>query len=163
KLELNRFTETLNHYAGLGKAVRDTSIPGLDNERLGFVFRSPIGVVGAILPWNFPTTLLGNKIGPALLMGNTVVAKPAETTPITTFRVAQIMQNAGIPNGVLNVVTGPGAVLGRAIVEHPGIRKLSFTGSTLVGKEVLASSAAQLKRVTLELGGSDPLIICGDA
>lgn len=163
RLEINRFAETMEHYVGLGKSVRGTHIPGLDDERFGFVLRRPIGVVGAILPWNFPTTLLANKLAPALLMGNALVAKPAQTTPFTTLRVAQLLHEGGLPAGLFNVVTGRGSVAGQALVEHPDVPKLSFTGSTPVGKQVSADSSEYLKRVTLELGGSDPMIIFADS
>ncbi len=115
------------------------------------------------MPWNFPTTLLANKLGPALLTGNTVVAKPAETTPLTTLRVAALMHEAGVPAGVFNVVTGKGSELGPLLVRHPLVRKVAFTGSTPVGRQVMALAAEGTKRLTLELGGSDPMIICADA
>jgi acyl-CoA reductase-like NAD-dependent aldehyde dehydrogenase len=120
-------------------------------------------VVGAIVPWNFPTTLLANKLGPAIVTGNTVVAKPAETTPLTTLRLAELLHEGGIPAGVFNVVPGTGPVAGAALVAHPLVRKIAFTGSTAVGKRTMAAAAEHLKRVTLELGGSDPMIICDDA
>jgi succinate-semialdehyde dehydrogenase/glutarate-semialdehyde dehydrogenase len=120
-------------------------------------------VVGAIVPWNFPTTLLANKLGPALVAGNTVVAKPAETTPLTTLRLAELLAAGGLPAGTLNVVTGTGPVAGDALVRHPLVRKVAFTGSTPVGRRTMAAAAEGLKRVTLELGGSDPMIICDDA
>jgi acyl-CoA reductase-like NAD-dependent aldehyde dehydrogenase len=127
------------------------------------VLRRPLGVVGAIVPWNFPTTLLANKLGPALVAGNTVVAKPAETTPLTTLRLAELLHAGGLPAGTFNVVTGTGPVAGDALVRHPRVRKVAFTGSTPVGRRTMAVAAEQLKRVTLELGGSDPMIICDDA
>ncbi|WP_083441390.1 aldehyde dehydrogenase family protein [Nitriliruptor alkaliphilus] len=163
RLELHRFVETLDHYAGLARNLRGQSVPALDDGARGFVLKQPIGVVGAIVPWNFPTTLLGNKLGPALIAGNTVVAKPDETTPLTTLRIAQLMHEAGLPDGVFNVVTGLGAVTGEALIRHPDVAKLAFTGSTPVGKHVMAAASERLARVTLELGGSDPLIICDDA
>ncbi len=127
------------------------------------MLRRPLGVVAAIVPWNFPTTLLCNKVGPALLCGNTVVAKPADTTPLTTLRLGEIFAEAGVPEGVFTVVPGTGAVAGEALVLHPLVRKVAFTGSTPVGEHVSALAAAGSKRVTLELGGSDPMIICDDA
>jgi acyl-CoA reductase-like NAD-dependent aldehyde dehydrogenase len=114
------------------------------------------------VPWNFPTTLLCNKLGPALLCGNTVVAKPADTTPFTTLRLAEILTEAGLPPGVFNVVPGAGSVAGEALVTHPLVRKVAFTGSTPTGERVGALAAKGSKRVTLELGGSDPMIICAD-
>jgi acyl-CoA reductase-like NAD-dependent aldehyde dehydrogenase len=163
KLELHRFVETLEHYAGLARNLRGQSVPDLDDGARGFVLKRPLGVVGAIVPWNFPTTLLGNKLGPALIAGNTVVAKPDETTPLTTLRIAQLMHDAGLPDGVFNVVTGVGEVTGEALIRHPDVAKVAFTGSTPVGKHVMAAASERLARVTLELGGSDPLIICADA
>jgi len=162
-IELRKAAETLEHYAGLAKEVRGVAVHGLDPGVDGRVLRRPLGVVAAIVPWNFPTTLLCNKLGPALLCGNTVVAKPAETTPLTTLRLAEILGQAGLPAGVLNVVTGPGPAVGEALVTHPLVRKVAFTGSTPVGERVAALAATGSKRVTLELGGSDPMIICDDA
>jgi acyl-CoA reductase-like NAD-dependent aldehyde dehydrogenase len=163
RLEIDRCLETLEHYAGLAKNLRGGSVPSLDEGAYGLVLRRPLGVVGAIVPWNFPTTLLANKLGPALVTGNTVVAKPAETTPLTTLRLAELLHEGGLPAGVCNVVTGTGPVAGDALVRHPLVRKVAFTGSTPVGKTTMAAAAEQLKRVTLELGGSDPMIICDDA
>ncbi|MDR7554129.1 MAG: aldehyde dehydrogenase family protein [Armatimonadota bacterium] len=163
RLEVRRFVHTLEHYAGLAKNLRGGYVPALDEGAYGLILKQPLGVVAAIVPWNFPLSLLGNKLGPALVAGNTVVAKPAETTPLTTLRVAAVLHAAGVPPGVVNVVTGLGPEVGRALVVHPGVRKVAFTGSTPVGKEIMAAAAADLKRVTLELGGSDPMIVCDDA
>jgi acyl-CoA reductase-like NAD-dependent aldehyde dehydrogenase len=162
-IELHKAAETLEHYAGLAKEVRSVYVHGLDPGVDGRVIRRPLGVVAAIVPWNFPTTLLCNKLGPALLCGNTVVAKPADTTPLTTLRLAEILTEAGLPPGVFNVVTGRGSVAGEALVTHPLVRKVAFTGSTPVGERVAAQAAKGSTRVTLELGGSDPMIICDDA
>jgi acyl-CoA reductase-like NAD-dependent aldehyde dehydrogenase len=163
KLELHKAADTLEHYAGLQKQVRGVYVHGLDTGVDGRVLRKPLGVVAAIVPWNFPTTLLCNKLGPALLCGNTVVAKPADTTPFTTLRLAEILTEAGLPAGVLNVVPGTGPEAGEALVKHPLVRKVAFTGSTPTGERVAALAAVGSKRVTLELGGSDPMIICDDA
>jgi acyl-CoA reductase-like NAD-dependent aldehyde dehydrogenase len=162
-LELDRCLATLEHYAGLARNLRGGYVPNLDEGTYGVVLRRPLGVVGAIVPWNFPTTLLANKLGPAVVTGNTVVAKPAETTPLTTLRLAELLHQGGLPAGVVNVVTGTGPVAGAALVAHPLVRKIAFTGSTAVGKLTMAAAAADLKRVTLELGGSDPMIVCDDA
>ena len=162
-IELRKAADTLEHYAGMGRAVRCVSVPGLAPGVDGRVLRRPLGVVAAIVPWNFPTTLLCNKLGPALLCGNTVVAKPADTTPFTTLRLAEILTEAGLPAGVVNVVPGTGPGTGEALVTHPLVRKVAFTGSTPTGERVGALAAAGSKRVTLELGGSDPMIICDDA
>lgn len=163
KIELHKAADTLEHYAGMQKEVRGVYVHRLDADVDGRVLRRPLGVVAAIVPWNFPTTLLCNKLGPALLCGNTVVAKPADTTPFTTLRLAEILTEAGLPPGVLNVVTGPGPGAGEALVTHPLVRKVAFTGSTPTGERVAALAAKGSKRVTLELGGSDPMIICEDA
>jgi acyl-CoA reductase-like NAD-dependent aldehyde dehydrogenase len=163
KIELHKAADTLEHYAGMAKEVRGVSVHGLDPGVDGRVIRRPLGVVAAIVPWNFPTTLLCNKLGPAFLCGNTVVAKPADTTPLTTLRLAEILTEAGLPPGVFNVVTGRGSIVGEALVTHRLVRKVAFTGSTPVGERVGAQAAKGSKRVTLELGGSDPMIICDDA
>src|SRR5215210_7142543 len=130
RIELRKAAETLEHYAGLAKEVRAAYVHGLDPGVDGRVLRRPLGVVAAIVPWNFPTTLLSNKLGPALVCGNTVVAKPADTTPFTTLRLAEILTEAGVPAGVLNVVPGTGPETGEALIRHPLIRKVAFTGST---------------------------------
>src|SRR5215207_2540671 len=163
RLEIRRFVHTLEHYVGLAKNIRGGYVPDLDEDTYGMIVRRPLGVIGAIVPWNFPTTLLGNKLGPAFITGNVVVAKPSDTTPLTTLRIAEIMHEAGLPAGVFNVVTGTGPDAGQALAEHPLVRKIAFTGSTPVGKKLMALAANDLKRVTLELGGSDPIIVCDDA
>src|SRR5256885_12518659 len=141
-----------------GKHVQ-LSVPGA----FGLVVRRPLGVVGAIIPWNFPLTLLANKIAPALAVGNTVVAKPASTTPLSTIRLVELMNGGCLPAGVLNVVVGPGAVVGQELIKNPKVRKIGFTGETQTGKQVMAEAASDWKHVTLELGGSDPAIVCDDA
>src|SRR5262245_48756068 len=161
--EINRFILTLEHYVGLAKNIRGGYVPDLDKGAYGLILRRPLGVIAAIVPWNFPTTLLGNKLGPALICGNSVVAKPAETTPLTTLRIAALMHEAGLPAGVFNVITGTGPATGQLLVTHPDVRKVAFTGSTPVGKRLAALAVDGLKRMTLELGGSDPLIVCDDA
>ena len=162
-LEIRRYAHTLEYYAGLGKNIRGGYIPQIAENAHGLILKRPLGVVGAIVPWNFPVSLMGNKIGPALLAGNTMVIKPAETTPLTDLRVVGLFLEAGLPKGVLNVVTGRGSVVGEEIVINPRVRKIGFTGSTDVGRQVMASAAQAIKRVTLELGGSDPMIVCDDA
>jgi succinate-semialdehyde dehydrogenase/glutarate-semialdehyde dehydrogenase len=127
------------------------------------VIRRPMGVCAAITPYNFPLTLLGTKVAPALASGNTVVAKPAATTPLATLEVARLFSEAGVPDGVLNVITGRGSEIGDALVSHPDVRRVAFTGSTAVGRHVAALAAPDLKRLSLELGGSDPVIVCADA
>lgn len=161
--EIRRFVHTINHYAGLAKNIRGGYVPLLDKTRHGRILKKPLGVCGAIVPWNFPVALMGNKIAPGLLAGNTFVVKPAETTPLTATRCIALFHEAGFPAGVLNAVTGLGSVVGQEIVENPAVRKIGFTGSTATGKRVMACAANELKRVTLELGGSDPMIVCDDA
>jgi succinate-semialdehyde dehydrogenase/glutarate-semialdehyde dehydrogenase len=163
RIEITRFVHTLEHYAGLAKNLRGAYVPNLDVRAHGLVLKRPLGVVVAIVPWNFPTTLLGNKLGPALVCGNVVVAKPAESTPLTTLRIAEIMREHGLPPDVFQVVTGKGSVLGEALVTEPRAAKVAFTGSTPVGKHVAELAARGVKRVTLELGGSDPMIVLDDA
>jgi acyl-CoA reductase-like NAD-dependent aldehyde dehydrogenase len=163
RIELPKACETLQHYAGMSKSLRGAHTPMLAPGVDGYVLRRPLGIVAAIVPWNFPTTLLANKLGPALIAGNTMVAKPAGTTPLTTLRFAELLHEGGLPAGVFNVVTGSGSSTGAALVAHPDVRKIAFTGSTPVGEQVAAVAARGTKRVTLELGGSDPMIICDDA
>jgi acyl-CoA reductase-like NAD-dependent aldehyde dehydrogenase len=129
----------------------------------GIVVREPIGVCGAIIPWNMPAILMAWKAGPALLAGNTLVLKPSATTPLTDLAISGLLEKAGLPAGVLNVVTGTGESAGRAIVAHPGIHKVSFTGNTATGLSVREAAAPFLKEITLELGGSDPMIVWKDA
>ncbi len=128
-----------------------------------YTLREPVGVVGAIIPWNFPMIMVGWKCAPALAAGNTVVLKPAELTPLTALRIGALALEAGLPPGVLNVISGKGAVAGEALVQHPGVDKISFTGSTEVGKHIMRASADTLKKVTLELGGKSPNIVFADA
>jgi acyl-CoA reductase-like NAD-dependent aldehyde dehydrogenase len=162
-LEIRRFAHTLEHYAGLAKSIRGGYVPALDDRRYGMIIKKPIGVCGAIVPWNFPVSLLGNKIGPALITGNTVVVKPAGTTPLTDIQVVLLLNEAGLPPGVLNVVPGPAGIVGEALLKDPRVRKIGFTGATSTGKHVMEVAAQNVKRVTLELGGSDPMIVCDDA
>ena len=161
-LEIRRFAHTLEHYAGMAKTLRGGYV-NLDDGRYGFILKKPMGVVGAIVPWNFPVSLMGNKVGPALLAGNTMVIKPAGSTPLTASRCVELIHRAGLPKGVINIVTGPGGVVGEEILQNPKIRKIGFTGETGTGKHVMEVAAKEVKRVTLELGGSDPMIVCDDA
>ena len=165
RMEVHRFAHTLEHYAGLAKNLRGGYVPDLDTEphRHGLILKRPLGVCGAIIPWNFPLSLLGNKLAPALVTGNTMVVKPAETTPLASTRVIELLHEAGVPANVVNTVLGTGPEVGEALTRHPGVAKIGFTGATATGRAVMASAAATLKRVTLELGGSDPMIICADA
>ena len=126
-------------------------------------FREPLGVVGLIVPWNFPLVIASWKVAPALAAGNTVVLKPAELTPLTALELERIALEAGLPEGVLNVVAGPGSVCGRRLVEHPDVAKIAFTGSTEVGRGIADGAAATIKRVTLELGGKSANLVFADA
>lgn len=161
-LETRRFVHTLEHYAGMGKSMRGGFV-SLEKGRYGLIVKRPIGVCGAIVPWNFPTSLMANKVAPALLVGDTMVVKPAGTTPLTALKCIELIHEAGLPKGVLNCVTGPGAVVGEELIVNPKVKKIGFTGETGTGKQVMAKASQEVKRVTLELGGSDPMIVCDDA
>jgi len=134
-----------------------------DAQYHAYTVKEPIGVVGQIIPWNFPLLMAAWKLGPALATGCTVVLKPAEQTPLSVLRLAELMQEAGLPDGVLNVITGFGETAGAAVAAHPGIDKVAFTGSTEVGKMIVKAAAGDLKRVTLELGGKSPNVVFADA
>jgi succinate-semialdehyde dehydrogenase/glutarate-semialdehyde dehydrogenase len=163
--EVTHLAHGVRYYAEAATKVRGSyqELPSAFGPAYGQILRRPIGVCAAITPYNFPLTLLGTKVAPALAGGNTVVAKPAATTPLATLEVARLFAEAGVPAGVLNVVTGRGAEIGDALVGHPDVRRIAFTGSTQVGRHVMSVAGPQLKRITLELGGSDPVIICQDA
>jgi acyl-CoA reductase-like NAD-dependent aldehyde dehydrogenase len=163
--EVTHLAHGVRYYAEAATKVRGSyqDLPSAFGPAYGQVIRRPMGVCAAITPYNFPLTLLGTKVAPALAMGNTVVAKPAATTPLATLEVARLFAEAGVPDGVLNVVTGRGSEIGDALVGHPDVRRIAFTGSTEVGRHVAAVAAPQLKRLSLELGGSDPVIVCEDA
>jgi acyl-CoA reductase-like NAD-dependent aldehyde dehydrogenase len=163
--EVTHLAHGLHYYAEAATKVRGTyqDLPSAFGPAYGQVIRRPMGVCVAITPYNFPLTLLGTKVAPALVSGNTVVAKPAATTPLATLEVARIFAEAGVPDGVLNVVTGRGSTIGDALVGHPDVRRVAFTGSTEVGRHVAGIAAPQMKRLSLELGGSDPVIVCEDA
>src|SRR5579884_2122620 len=162
-LEIARFGDILRYYAGLADKLRGEYVPLAERDKYGLVVHQPIGVCAAIVPWNYPVHLMGSKIAPALVAGNTVVVKPASTTPLTSIRCVELFLEAGLPAGVLNVVTGPGGTVGEALLVHPAVRKIAFTGETATGKHVMEVAAREVKRVTLELGGSDPMIVCDDA
>jgi succinate-semialdehyde dehydrogenase/glutarate-semialdehyde dehydrogenase len=163
--EVTHLAHGVRYYAEAATKVRGAyqELPSAFGPAYGQVIRRPLGVCAAIVPYNFPLTLLGTKVAPALAMGNSVVAKPAATTPLATLEVARIFAEAGVPDGVLNVVTGRGSEIGDALVGHPDVRRVAFTGSTEVGRHVMSVAGPRLKRVTLELGGSDPVIVCEDA
>jgi acyl-CoA reductase-like NAD-dependent aldehyde dehydrogenase len=169
-LEIHHLIHGLEFYAGLASKVRGSYVPLPQKGAYGLVVRQPIGVCGAIVPWNFPLTLMGTKLGPALAAGNTIIIKPASTTPLATLRVAELIQQATyaggkgkLPAGTVNVVTGPGSEVGEELLRNPRVPRIAFTGSTEVGRHVMQVAGQQIKRVTLELGGSDPMIVCADA
>jgi betaine-aldehyde dehydrogenase len=159
--EVGMVADVFHFYAGAIDKRHGETIPvagGID-----MTFREPLGVVGLIVPWNFPLNIASWKLGPALACGNTVVLKPAELTPLSVLRLAELALEAGIPEGVLNVVVGKGSVVGQRLVEHPDVAKIGFTGSTEVGRSVMEGAAATIKRVTLELGGKSANVIFADA
>ncbi len=163
--EVKHLAHGVHFYAEAASKVRGAyqELPSAFGPAYGMVIRRPMGVCAAITPYNFPLTLLGTKVAPALASGNTVVAKPAATTPLATLAIARLFAEAGVPDGVLNVITGRGSDIGDALVGHPDVRRIAFTGSTPVGRHVMSVAGPQLKRVSLELGGSDPVIVCADA
>jgi acyl-CoA reductase-like NAD-dependent aldehyde dehydrogenase len=161
--ELNRFAAICEYCAGMATTLQESYIPLRGTGKPTVVIKQPIGVCGAILPWNTPVVLMACKVPLGLITGNTFVVKPASTTPLTNLKCAEIMEKAGVPAGVLNVVTGPGKVVGEEILENPDIRKVSFTGETATGRHIMEVASKYIKRVTLELGGSDPMIVCDDA
>jgi aldehyde dehydrogenase (NAD+) len=161
-IEIPAAAECFEYYGGWSDKVMGETIPVKGNH-LTYTLREPIGVVAAIVPWNFPLLLAAWKVAPALACGNTVILKPASQTPLTALALGEIALEVGLPPGVLNVLTGPGASLGQAIVEHPGIDKVAFTGDTSTGKGIMRGAADTLKRITLELGGKSPNIVLADA
>jgi betaine-aldehyde dehydrogenase len=159
--EMEMVVQTYRYYAGAPERLLGQTIPvagGID-----MTFREPLGVVGLIVPWNFPLVIASWKVAPALAAGNTIVLKPAELTPLTALELEKIALEAGLPAGVLNVVAGPGSVCGKRLVEHPGVAKIAFTGSTEVGREIARGAAGTIKRVTLELGGKSANVVFADA
>jgi succinate-semialdehyde dehydrogenase/glutarate-semialdehyde dehydrogenase len=163
--ELHHFLHGMNYYADLASKIEGVyaNLPSALGRAYGMVIKKPIGVCAAIVPYNFPLTLMGTKVGPALAAGNTIVVKPANTTPLATLRVAELMQEAELPPGVLNVVTGPGKEVGEALATHPDVRRVALTGSTQTGRRMMEIAAPKFKRVSAELGGSDPVIVFPDA
>jgi betaine-aldehyde dehydrogenase len=159
--EMGMVADTFRYYAGAPERLLGKTIPvsgGVD-----FTFREPLGVVGLIVPWNFPLVIASWKMAPALAAGNTIVLKPAELTPLTALAFEKIALEAGLPEGVLNVVAGPGRTCGQRLVEHPDVAKIAFTGSTEVGRRIAEGAAATIKRVTLELGGKSANVVFADA
>src|SRR5437762_13907293 len=171
-LEIHHLVHGLEFYAGLASKVRGSHVPLPQKGAYGMVVRQPIGVCGGIVPWNFPLTLMGTKLGPALAAGNTIIVKPASTTPLATIKVIELIAQATfgegkaqktLPKGTVNIVTGPGGSVGEELLRNPRIRRIAFTGSTPVGRHVMEVAGREIKRVTLELGGSDPMIVMEDA
>jgi acyl-CoA reductase-like NAD-dependent aldehyde dehydrogenase len=161
RAEVGMVANVFHFYAGAVEKHYGETIPvagGVD-----MTFREALGVVGLIVPWNFPLNIASWKLGPALACGNTVVLKPAEITPLSALRLKELMDEAGIPDGVVNVLVGKGSVVGQRLVEHPNVAKIGFTGSTEVGREVMKGAAGTIKRVTLELGGKSANVVFADA
>jgi len=161
-LDVPRTALCFRYFGGMADKLEGSVIP-VDAGFLNYVEREPIGVVGAIVPWNFPLMFTSWKMGPALAAGNTVVIKPSEITPLSTLRIGELMMEVGFPAGVVNIVTGYGNTAGQRIAEHPRIGKVAFTGSTATGRRVVEASASNLKKVQLELGGKGPNILFEDA
>ncbi|MDQ6845996.1 MAG: aldehyde dehydrogenase family protein [Candidatus Dormibacteraeota bacterium] len=161
RAEVGMVADVFHFYAGAIDKHHGQTIPVAGGVDL--TFHEPLGVVGLIVPWNFPLNIASWKLGPSLACGNTVVLKPAELTPMSALRLADLALQAGIPEGVINVVVGPGRVVGERLVEHPDVAKISFTGSTEVGARVMRGAAATVKRVSLELGGKSASVVFADA
>ncbi|HEY2742434.1 MAG TPA: aldehyde dehydrogenase family protein, partial [Gaiellaceae bacterium] len=159
--EIGMVAQVFHYYAGAVDKHLGETIPVAGGVDL--TFREPLGVVGLIVPWNFPLNIASWKLGPALACGNTVVLKPAELTPLSTLRLGELALEAGIPEGVVNILPGKGSVVGTRLVEHPDVAKIGFTGSTEVGQEVMRGAAGTIKRVTLELGGKSANVVFADA
>ncbi|HEU4586636.1 MAG TPA: aldehyde dehydrogenase family protein, partial [Gemmatimonadaceae bacterium] len=162
KIDIRLAAQTFRYYGGWADKIHGETIP-VDGPFLNYTMREPLGVVGAIVPWNFPLNLASWKVAPAIACGNTVVLKPAELTPFTALRLAELALEAGFPPGVLNCIPGKGSVAGAALVKHPDVAKIAFTGSTEVGREIMREGAATVKRISLELGGKSPNIVYADA
>lgn len=162
QIDLTQTIDCFRYFAGWSTKLGGDTLP-VRGQVLNYTLREPVGVVGAIVPWNFPLLMAAWKVAPALACGNTVVLKPAEQTPLSALELAEIGREAGLPDGVLNVVNGPGASAGAALVAHPAVDKISFTGSTEVGQIITRQAADTLKKVSLELGGKSPNIVFEDA
>src|SRR5215831_13942943 len=162
QIEVPAAAECFQYYAGWADKIHGETIPVRGNY-LAYTLREPVGVVCAIVPWNFPLLLTAWKVAPALACGNVVIVKPASQTPLTATALAEVAAEVGLPPGVLNVITGPGSSVGQMLVEHPGIDKIAFTGDTSTGRSIMRGSSDTLKRITLELGGKSPNIVFPDA
>ncbi|HEY7575733.1 MAG TPA: aldehyde dehydrogenase family protein, partial [Thermoanaerobaculia bacterium] len=162
RIDMPAAAECLAYFGESADKLYGDTHPGRPDAML-LTLREPVGVVGAITPWNFPLLQAMWKIAPALALGNTVVLKPASATPLTALLFAELLAEAGLPPGAFNVVTGPGAAVGQAMAEHPGIDKISFTGETETGKSILRAAAGTVKRISMELGGKSPNVVFADA
>ncbi len=161
-VDIDMAAKCFHYFSGwASKLTGDTT--NVNPNVFTYTLREPIGVVGAIIPWNFPMIMVGWKVAPALAAGNTIIVKPAELTSLTAIRIAELALEAGVPPGVFNVIAGKGRIAGEAMVKHPGIDKISFTGSTEVGRHIMRTAADTVKKVTLELGGKSPNIVFADA
>jgi succinate-semialdehyde dehydrogenase/glutarate-semialdehyde dehydrogenase len=164
--EIHHFLHGMQFYADLTSKIRGELAPlppAMNPKSYGVIMPFPVGVSVGIVPWNFPVTLMGTKVGPALAAGCPIIIKPASTTPLTTLKIIGLLNEAGLPPGVLQCVTGPGGTLGHELISHPDVRRVALTGSTETGKRVMETAGPKFKRLTLELGGSDPMIVCPDA
>lgn len=161
-LDVPRTAGCYRYFGGMADKFQGETIP-VEAGFLNYTLREPVGVAGQVVPWNFPLMFTSWKMAPALAAGNTIVMKPAEVTPLTSLKIAELMTEAGMPDGVVNMVPGLGTVAGQAIAEHPGIHKIAFTGSTATGRRIVRASAGNLKKVQLELGGKGPNIVFDDA
>ena len=161
-VDIDMVARCFHYFSGWATKITGDTTP-VNPSLFTYTLREPVGVVGAIIPWNFPMIMVGWKAAPALAAGNSIVVKPAELTPLTAIRIAELALEAGLPPGVFNVLPGKGRIAGEALVKHPGVAKLSFTGSTEVGQHLMRTAADSLKRLTLELGGKSPNIVFADA
>jgi acyl-CoA reductase-like NAD-dependent aldehyde dehydrogenase len=161
-LDVVRTAVTFRYFGGMADKFQGSVVP-VEQGFLNYVLRQPVGVVGQIVPWNFPLMFTSWKMGPALAAGNTVVMKPAELTPLSSLRIAELAREVGFPKGVINMVPGYGSTAGQCLAEHPGVDKIAFTGSTATGRKIVQASAGNLKRVQLELGGKGANIVFDDA
>ena len=161
-VDIDMVARCFHYFSGWSTKIAGDTTP-VNPSLFTYTLREPVGVVGAIIPWNFPMIMVGWKAAPALAAGNSIVVKPAELTPLTAIRIAELALEAGVPPGVFNVLPGKGRIAGEALVKHPGVAKLSFTGSTEVGQHLMRTAADSLKKLTLELGGKSPNIVFADA
>ncbi len=164
--ELHHFLHGMQFYADLVSKIRGEMAPlppAMNPKSYGVLMPFPVGVSVGIVPWNFPITLMGTKVGPALAAGCPIIIKPASTTPLTTLKIVSLLNEVGLPPGVLQCVTGPGSTLGNELISHPDVRRVALTGSSETGQRVMQVAGPKFKRITLELGGSDPMIVCPDA